>query len=369
MVNEIITLLSGDKYEENFEKKKQLGKGKFGVVFEVEERVTKKVYAAKHIKTRKRDQKEKVLEEIGILANLSDPHIMGFVGAYENRGEIILVMEYLDGGELFEKVANEEFEFPVTETVCSNFMRQICLGLSYLHSQSIVHLDLKPENIVCVGKEANNLKLIDFGLAKKLDPKRQIKVMAGTPEFLSPEVVNFDPIETATDMWSVGVICYVLLSGFSPFLGETDSETFSNITSGQWDFDVEEFDDISDSAKNFVSKLLIKKTSRRLSATQSLSHEWLLETEQNQNVIKTENLKKYLSRRRWQKCGKAIHAMQRMSNLVGKGPERPTEEVLPSPGIPLSAEFVTNCQLKKGTESEVTKLVTYFEQVGSPRVV
>ena len=142
-MTEHFDLPSGDEYKKSYEKKEELGKGKFGVVFQVEEKVTNKIFAAKHIRTRRREQKEKVLEEIFILKKLSNPHIIGFVGAYDNPGEIVLVMEYLDGGDLFQKVADEDFAFPVTEAVCSNFLRQICIGLQYLHSKSIVHLDLK----------------------------------------------------------------------------------------------------------------------------------------------------------------------------------------------------------------------------------
>ena len=134
-------LQSGDIYKENFEKKNELGRGKFGVVFQVEDKVTKKVFAAKHVKTRRREQKAKALEEIVILQKLSDPHIVNFVIAFENPGEIIFIMEYLDGGELFERVADEEFI--LTEADCSLFLKQICTGVEYLHSIHIVHLDLK----------------------------------------------------------------------------------------------------------------------------------------------------------------------------------------------------------------------------------
>ena len=135
-----IILQSGDSYKDDFEKKKELGRGKFGVVFQVEEKVSNKIFAAKHIKTRRREQKSKALEEIVILQKLSDPHIISFVIAYETLGEVIFIMEYLDGGELFEKVADEEFA--LTEADCCTFLKQICRGVEYLHSINIVHLDL-----------------------------------------------------------------------------------------------------------------------------------------------------------------------------------------------------------------------------------
>ena len=128
---EKLNLSGGDSYKEDFEKKKELGRGKFGVVFQVEDKVTNKIFAAKHIKTRRREQKSKALEEIAILQKLSDPHIINVVIAYETPGEVIFIMEYLDGGELFERVADDEFN--LTESDCCLFMRQICRGVQYLH--------------------------------------------------------------------------------------------------------------------------------------------------------------------------------------------------------------------------------------------
>ena len=127
--------------DDNYEQKKELGRGKFGVVFQVEDKVTNKIYAAKHIKTRKKEMKEKVIEEIAILKKFSNPHIIRFINAFETPSEVILVMEYLDGGELFERHADDDFN--LTESDCCLFMRQICRGVQYLHKNKIVYLDLK----------------------------------------------------------------------------------------------------------------------------------------------------------------------------------------------------------------------------------
>ncbi|XP_023328348.1 myosin light chain kinase, smooth muscle isoform X2 [Eurytemora carolleeae] len=294
---ESIELQPVEKYNTSYLRKDELGRGKFGVVFQIEDKSTGNIMAAKHIKIRKEEHKKRVKEEIGILQNLSNPHVIKFVEAFENNRELILVMEYLDGGELFERVATEDFN--LTESDCCLFIRQLCRGVDYLHSKQIVHLDLKPENVVCTHKDSNSLKIIDFGLAKKMLPEEKFKMMGGTPEFVAPEVVNYEFIDLSTDMWSVGVICYILLSGYSPFMGETDSETFSNISSVTYDFDEPEFDDISTNAK-------------------CLDDPWLLEKDIGSNVLKTDNLRKFLARRRWQRCGQAIRAMKRMSGLMLK---------------------------------------------------
>lgn len=114
----------------------------------------------------------------------------------------------INGGELFERVIDDEFT--LTEKACTIFVKQICEGVAFIHSQNILHLDLKPENIMCLTKTGNRIKIIDFGLARYYDPQKKLQVLFGTPEFAAPEVVNFDVIGYYTDMWSVGVICYVL---------------------------------------------------------------------------------------------------------------------------------------------------------------
>jgi len=309
-----IDLQEGELYAQHYDQRKELGRGKFGVVFHVKDRKTDRCYAAKHIRIRKAEQKEKVVEEINLLKKFSNPHIIRFIEAFENPGEVILIMEYLDGGELFERVADEDFN--LTESDCCLFMRQICRGVQYLHDHNIVHLDLKPENVVCTQKDNTTVKIIDFGTAKELEPGTDIKVLCGTPEFVAPEVVRYDFISTGSDMWALGVICYILLSGFSPFMGDNDQETYNNISTVSYDYECEEFDDISDNAKDFINMLLKEKSKLRMTAQQCLEHAWLLEKDIGMAVIKTENLRKFLARRRWQRCGQAIRAMSRMSGLM-----------------------------------------------------
>lgn len=121
---------------------------------------------------------------------------------------IIISIHSIEGGELFDRVIGDDFV--LTERACIVFVRQICEALEFIHRNHILHLDLKPENIMCLSREGNRIKIIDFGLARKFDPEKKMQILFGTPEFVAPEVVNFDPIDFGTDMWSVGVICYVL---------------------------------------------------------------------------------------------------------------------------------------------------------------
>ncbi|XP_039307593.1 striated muscle preferentially expressed protein kinase isoform X2 [Solenopsis invicta] len=187
--------------------------------------------------------------------------------------QIYVVLELIDGGELFERVIDDDFV--LTERSCAVFMRQICEGIEFMHGQKILHLDLKPENILCLTKEGNRIKIIDFGLAREYDPSKKLQVLFGTPEFVAPEVVNFDQIGFGTDIWSIGVICYVLLSGLSPFMGDTDIETMANVTIAKYDFDHEAFAEISEDAKDFIRCLLVKDKEKRMTAAQCREHRWL----------------------------------------------------------------------------------------------
>lgn len=208
-------------------------------------------------------------------------------------------------------------DFDLLERDCIQFLRQIVDAVHYMHGRNILHLDLKPENILCVKNESNKIKIIDFGLARFYRPGESVRVLFGTPEFIAPEVVNYDEIGFTTDMWSIGVICYVLLSGLSPFMGDSDTETLSNVTQGEFDFDDEAFEAVSDDGKNFVEQLLVKNKSKRLTSEQALKHRWLAPdtAKMKSRRINTSNLKRFMLRRKWQKTGTAIRALGRMTSL------------------------------------------------------
>uniref|UniRef100_A0A8C9ELV2 Protein kinase domain-containing protein n=1 Tax=Pavo cristatus TaxID=9049 RepID=A0A8C9ELV2_PAVCR len=233
---------------------------------------------------------------------LHHPRLVQCLAAFQGPTELVMVMEYVAGGELFERIVDDDFEH--TEPSSTQYMRQILEGLQYMHGQAVVHLDLKPENIVCVSPGSHWLKIIDFGLARKLAPDTPVKVLHGTPEFMAPEVVSFEPVGLATDMWSVGVICYILLSGESPFQGDNDMETLSNITAARWEFEEEIFSDISQQAKDFISQLLQKDPRCRLSSSGALQHPWLQQPlPRSMKALPKERIKQFLTRRKWQVCG------------------------------------------------------------------
>ncbi|XP_060721091.1 myosin light chain kinase family member 4 [Tachysurus vachellii] len=254
-------------------REEMLGGGRFGMVHKCVENTSGLTLAAKIIKTRNQKEKEVVKSEIEVMNQLNHASLIQLYAAYESRNDITLIMEYVEGGELFDRIIDENYNLTELDTVL--LIRQITEGLQYMHKMYILHLDLKPENILCVSRETNKIKIIDFGLARRYKPREKLRVNFGTPEFLAPEVINYEFVSFPTDMWSLGVITYMLLSGLSPFLGDDDNETLNNILECKWSFEEAEFADISDEAKDFITRLLIKSKSWRMSASQSLKHPWL----------------------------------------------------------------------------------------------
>ncbi|XP_010014639.1 PREDICTED: myosin light chain kinase 3 [Nestor notabilis] len=295
-----------------------LGGGRFGQVHKCTEISTGLNLAAKIIKVKGAREKEEVKNEINIMNQINHMNLIQLYDAFEAKNSITLIMEYLDGGELFDRITDENYN--LTELDAILFTKQICEGVHYLHQHYILHLDLKPENILCVNHTGNQIKIIDFGLARRYKPREKLKVNFGTPEFLAPEVVNYDFVSFPTDMWSVGVITYMLLSGLSPFLGETDAETMNYVLNCSWDFDAEAFEQLSEEAKDFISRLLMKEKSCRMSATQCLKHEWLnnLPAKAKKFKLRLKSqllLQSYMAHRKWKKHFYVVAAANRLKRF------------------------------------------------------
>lgn len=273
-----------------------LGGGRFGQVHKCVENSSGLTLAAKVIKARSQKEKEVVKNEIQVMNNLDHASLIQLYAAYESRNDIILVLEYVGGGELFDRIIDENYK--LTELDALVFIRQICEGLQHMHRMYILHLDLKPENILCVSRVTNKVKIIDFGLARIYKPREKLRVNFGTPEFLAPEVINYDFVSFNTDMWSLGVITYMLLSGLCPFLGDDDNQTLNNILTCQWNFEEREFVDTSAQAKDFISRLLIVNKSWRMSASEALRHPWLSDPVLHHHL----NTKKTMCRSRRSSC-------------------------------------------------------------------
>ncbi|XP_004629710.1 serine/threonine-protein kinase 17A [Octodon degus] len=252
--------------------------GKFAVVRKCIKKDSGKEFAAKFMRKRRKGQdcRMEIIHEIAVLELAQDsPWVINLHEVYETPSEMILVLEYAAGGEIFDQcVADREDAFK--EKDVQRLMRQILEGVHFLHTHDVVHLDLKPQNILLTSEcPLGDIKIVDFGLSRIVKNSEELREIMGTPEYVAPEILSYDPISMATDMWSIGVLAYVMLTGVSPFLGDNKQETFLNISQMNLSYSEEEFDGVSESAVDFIKGLLLKKPEDRATAEECLRHPWL----------------------------------------------------------------------------------------------
>ncbi|XP_037536775.1 death-associated protein kinase 1 [Nematolebias whitei] len=319
-----MTGFSPDNVEEFYEIGDELGSGQFAVVRRCRHRSTGEDFAAKFIKKRRSKSsrrgvtREDIEREVNILKEIQHPNIIALHQVFENKAEVILILELVAGGELFDFLAEKE---SLSEEEATQFLKQILDGVLYLHSKRIAHFDLKPENIMLLNRSVPHprIKLIDFGLAHKIDFSNDFKNIFGTPEFVAPEVVNYEPLGLESDMWSIGVITYILLSGASPFLGDTKQETLANVSAVDYSFDEEFFSSTSVLAKDFISRLLVKDPKKRMTIQDTLQHPWIKpkDTQQalsrKESAVNMEKFKKFAARRKWKQSVRLISLCNRLS--------------------------------------------------------
>lgn len=265
--------LSGN-FADHYHVGDELGSGGFAVVYLVTEKSSGQKFAAKVIKRNKLEDVDmkRVADEIDILRRVRHPNIISLRAVFQTSDEIILVMELAEGGELFDKLVDEG---QYNEDDASRILKQIVSAVEYLHSLNIAHRDLKPENILLKNKTTREIKIADFGLSKVFDKVADAHTYCGTPNYVAPEILFGDLYGTPVDMWSIGVVAYVLLGGEPPFHDNNMRKLFEQIKSGDYDFPDKYWKHISDEAKDFIDKLLVIDENKRMSATEALKHPFL----------------------------------------------------------------------------------------------
>jgi len=257
---------------------KELGHGHYGVVRKCMNRQTGKWYAIKSIRKAKVKKIECLKREIEILKEIIHPNIIELVDVFEDTKYLHLVTELCTGGELFDRIIAKSSspEGHYSEHDAASIIRATLDAIAYCHARGIVHRDLKPENFLFLTEsEESPIKIIDFGLSRHKDSDDELmKTKVGTPYYVAPEVLRREYNE-ACDIWSIGVITYILLCGYPPFYGDNDAEIFNSVRIGQFDFPSPEWDDISDSAKDFVTFLLQLSAEQRPTAPMAMEHPWI----------------------------------------------------------------------------------------------
>ncbi|KAM3147294.1 hypothetical protein pb186bvf_000545 [Paramecium bursaria] len=253
---------------------KVLGQGAFGKVWRVTHKTTGLVRAMKQLKKQSliKEEEQRLFSEMNILKNLDHPHIVKLFELYQDDGSYYLVTEYLQGGELFDRIKKMNY---FSENKAADYIKQILTAVLYCHDQNIVHRDLKPENIIFVNEEQDSqLKVIDFGTSRKFDGLKQMSKRLGTPYYIAPEVLNHQYNEKC-DIWSCGVILYILLCGYPPFVAKTENQILEKVKLGRFQFDPDDWDSISKEAKTLITKMLHMDPNKRLSAKQVLEDPWI----------------------------------------------------------------------------------------------
>ncbi|XP_066526905.1 calcium/calmodulin-dependent protein kinase type 1D-like [Hoplias malabaricus] len=305
---------STDNIREVFDFIEGLGSGAFSEVFLVKERKTGKLFAMKCVK--KKNKRDVNLEnEIAVLRRIKHENVVGLEDFYESRTHYYLVMQLVSGGELFDRILDRGM---YSEKDASLVIRQVLEAVNYLHLNGIVHRDLKPENLLYYSQDENSKIMIsDFGLSK-MEDNGIMSTACGTPGYVAPEVLAQKPYSKAVDCWSIGVITYILLCGYPPFYEETETRLFSKIMKAQYEFDSPFWDEISESAKDFIRNMMQKNPKLRYTTDQALRHPWIIgKTARSQDIYQSVSvqIQKNFAKSKWKQAINATVAINHMKKL------------------------------------------------------
>lgn len=300
-----------------------LGRGALSVVKKVMHKRTGEHFACKCIDKSQLSLKARksLLAETSLLRELDHPNIVRLWHYYEEPKNYFIVMDLIDGGELFDRIVAKEM---YNEREARDVVRTLLDVLGYLHfERCIVHRDIKPENILCVSEtDDTRIKLCDFGFAARLDtsePHKCLTKLCGTPQYVAPEILRRKPYGAAIDMWSCGVVTYILLSGYAPF-SERPNLNF-NICSGNYSFCPDTWGHVSDQGKDFISQLLTLDPAERLTADEALIHPWIAEDgalleeyDLRENLL---NLRQFNVSTKFKAAAQTVIAAHRLANGTG----------------------------------------------------
>ncbi|XP_040478675.1 obscurin-like [Ursus maritimus] len=308
-----------------YEVKEEIGRGVFGFVKRVQHKGNQMSCAAKFIPLRSRTRTQ-AYRERDILATLSHPLVTGLLDQFETRKTLILVLELCSSEELLDRLFKKSV---VTEAEIKVYVQQLVEGLHYLHNHSILHLDIKPPNILMVHPAREDIKICDFGFAQKITPGEPQYSKYGSPEFVSPEIIEQTPVSEASDIWAMGVISYLSLTCSSPFAGESDRATLLNVLEGRVSWSSPVAAHLSEDAQDFIKATLQRAPETRPSAAKCLAHPWFQKSvpAEEAHFINTKQLKFLLARSRWQRSlmsYKSILVMRSIPELLQGPPDSPS---------------------------------------------
>ncbi|XP_071442429.1 calcium/calmodulin-dependent protein kinase type II alpha chain isoform X6 [Hetaerina americana] len=336
------------RFSDNYDLKEELGKGAFSVVRRCVQKSSGLEYAAKIINTKKLSARDfqKLEREARICRKLQHPNIVRLHDSIQEENFHYLVFDLVTGGELFEDIVAREF---YSEADASHCIQQILESVNHCHQNGVVHRDLKPENLLLASKaKGAAVKLADFGLAIEVQGEQQAWFgFAGTPGYLSPEVLKKEPYGKPVDIWACGVILYILLVGYPPFWDEDQHRLYSQIKAGAYDYPSPEWDTVTPDAKNLINQMLTVNPAKRITASEALKHPWICQRERVASVVHRQEtvdcLKKFNARRKLK--GAILTTMLATRNFSSK---------YDAHGRSIIAKKGDGSQVKESTDSSTT---------------
>lgn len=293
------------RVQDHYKIGRKLGAGAYGFVREAVHKISGQRRAIKTVQkdsiSKDLSDKFRFFSEVDLLTELDHPNIVKFYEFFEENNYYHIVTEYIDGGELFDYIIKSKL---LSEPIAAHFMRQILSGVAYCHSKKIVHRDIKPENLL-LDRESPEaiLKIIDFGTSGNISSKMTQKY--GTAYYIAPEVLK-EEYDEKCDVWSCGVILYILLSGKPPFYGRGDKEIIAKVEKGEYSLRGTGWDMLSIASKNFIKKLLEYNPKKRITAGQALGDEWILRFTSNNiaptPILALDNLSSFRSGQKLQRA-------------------------------------------------------------------
>ncbi|EKX53942.1 hypothetical protein GUITHDRAFT_100192 [Guillardia theta CCMP2712] len=309
------------------DKNSKLGSGSYSTVWKCYDRESRKTWALKEMMKSnvKKEEEEYLREEVKISTLVgSHDHIVYMKEFVENKDRYYIVLEFLSGGELFDRIVDAEGGH-FTEKDAAGIMCQLMGALAYLHSKKIAHRDLKPENFLLVEHtsiQSAVVKIADFGFACHAETSNGLHGLCGSPGYVAPEILKEEGgYGLPVDMWSMGVILYILLSGIPPFAGESDEESFAMTIRGYYDNSC--LNEVSSAGQDLVAKMLTYNPAKRITAADCLKHPWLTGSAGDKVLAVQENLRSWRARMRFKKAIIATVATTRLHAIMRRAAQRP----------------------------------------------
>lgn len=311
---------SGKSFKELYKLEDVLGTGAFSTVRKGRHKKHASTeYAVKCVDRKKLTEEDKValIEEVNILKEFDHPHVINLYDFFEESSHYYLVMEIMSGGELFDRVVAKLY---YNEKEARDTCKILLEAVGYCHQNKVAHRDLKPENLLLQSStNDSDIKIADFGFAKRVARPNSLTTQCGTPGYVAPEILEGVPYDTKADMWSIGVILYILLGGYPPFIEKNQRNLFRKIRNGDYEFHEEYWGGVSSDAKNLISSLLTVKPANRYSAEQALADKWICGDDEtlaaNDLGANLEKFKKFNAERKFRAGVKAVMIINKLNSL------------------------------------------------------